>query len=69
MERVENLVLDAERALYGLNGAEVFRCTFDGPADGESALKECRDVHLDDCDQRLRYHSGTSAAAVCAIAA
>ncbi|MBQ8200616.1 MAG: DUF3737 family protein [Clostridia bacterium] len=55
MERFENLVLDEERALYGLNGAEVVRCVFEGPADGESALKECRNVHLDDCDLRLRY--------------
>ena len=55
MERFENLTLDAERALYGLNGAEVVRCVFDGPADGESALKECRHVTLTDCDLRLRY--------------
>ncbi len=55
MELYENLVLDEERALYGLNGAEVVCCTFEGPADGESALKECRNVHLDDCDLRLRY--------------
>ena len=55
MERYEALTLDEERALYGLNGAEVVRCVFEGPADGESALKECRDVHLDDCDLRLRY--------------
>ena len=55
MERYEALTLDEERALYGLNGAEVVRCTFEGPADGESALKECRDVHLTDCDLRLRY--------------
>ena len=55
MERFENLVLDQERALYGLNGAQVVRCRFEGPADGESALKECRDVHLEDCDLHLRY--------------
>ncbi len=55
MERFENLTLDEERALYGLNGAEVVHCTFDGPADGESALKECRNVRLEDCDLRLRY--------------
>ena len=48
MERYEALTLDEERALYGLNGAEVVRCTFEGPADGESALKECRDVHKTD---------------------
>ena len=55
MERYEALTLDAERALYGLNGAEVVRCVFEGPADGESALKECKNVHLTDCDLRLRY--------------
>ena len=55
MERFENLVLDEERALYGLHGAQVVRCVFDGPADGESALKECRDVHLTGCELRLRY--------------
>lgn len=55
MERYEALTLDEERALYGLNGAEVVRCKFEGPADGESALKECRNVHLTDCDLRLRY--------------
>ena len=55
MERYEALTLDEERALYGLNGAEVIRCLFDGPADGESALKECRNVRLTDCDLRLRY--------------
>ena len=55
MERYEALTLDEERALYGLNGAEVIHCLFDGPADGESALKECRNVHLTDCDLHLRY--------------
>ena len=55
MERYEALMLDEERALYGLNGAEIVRCKFEGPADGESALKECRDVHLTDCDLKLRY--------------
>ncbi len=55
MERYEALTLDEERALYGLNGAEVVRCVFEGPADGESALKECKNVHLTDCDLKLRY--------------
>ncbi len=55
MERFEALTLDEERALYGLNGAAIVRCLFDGPADGESALKECRNITLDDCDLHLRY--------------
>ena len=55
MERFENLVLDQERALYGLNGAQVVRCTFDGPADGESALKEARNICVADTQFSLRY--------------
>lgn len=55
MERYEGLTLDEERALYGICDAEVVACVFDGPADGESALKECRNVHLNDCDLHLRY--------------
>lgn len=57
MERTlyENLTLDQERALYGIHGADVRRCQFAGPADGESALKECRDVRVEDCGFLLRY--------------
>lgn len=51
----EGLTLDEERALYGLHGGSVLHCTFDGPADGESALKECGDLLVDHCDFRLRY--------------
>ena len=55
MTRYENLTLDEERALYGIRGAVVENCTFDGPADGESALKECGDIAVYNCDMRLRY--------------
>ena len=51
----ENLTLDEERALYGIRNAEVKQCIFDGPADGESALKECEDIVVTDCDFHLRY--------------
>ena len=54
-EAYENLTLDEERALYGIRHADVVGCTFDGPADGESALKEAADVSVTDCDFRLRY--------------
>ncbi len=55
---------DEERALYALTHTEVRDCVFDGPADGESALKEAADVAIDHCDFRLRYplwhvHGGT----------
>lgn len=42
--RIEGATLDQERALYHLQNAEVDSCTFSGPADGESALKECRNI-------------------------
>ncbi len=51
----ENLVLDEERALYGLKRCEVKNCIFKGPADGESALKECRDISIINCTFDLRY--------------
>ena len=51
----ERLSLDEERALYGITHATVKNCLFDGPADGESALKEASDVTVENCDFRLRY--------------
>lgn len=46
---------DEERALYGVDGALVDSCRFDGPADGESALKESRNVSVKDSFFNLRY--------------
>ena len=54
-DRIENKQFDEERALYHLTGADVVGCVFDGPADGESVLKEARDVCLADCRFSLRY--------------
>ncbi len=55
MTRVENQTFDEERALYGSRGVEVMNCRFDGPADGESALKESRDVTVRGSYFNLRY--------------
>lgn len=46
---------DEERALYNLRRADVVDCVFAGPADGESAFKEARDVALKNCRFSLRY--------------
>ncbi len=46
---------DAERSLYNLKSADVVDCVFSGPADGESVLKEARDVKLENCSFSLRY--------------
>lgn len=46
---------DAERALYHLQSADITDCVFAGPADGESVLKEARDIRLENCSFSLRY--------------
>lgn len=55
MNIIENKTFDEERALYGLRDTTVSKCTFAGPADGESAFKEAKDIVVKDCDFRLRY--------------
>lgn len=52
---VDSKIFDEERALYNLTDAEIFRCRFEGPADGESALKEARRVAIHKCQFSLRY--------------
>ncbi len=54
-ETVAGMTFDEERALYGRTGLLVTDCTFAGPADGESALKECRDIEVKNCVFSLRY--------------
>ena len=39
---------DEERAFYGIKDAVVKNCRIDGPADGESAFKECKNIHRRD---------------------
>ena len=55
MTVIENKTFDMERALYGSEGLVVNGCVFDGPADGESAFKECKDIKVSDCLFNLRY--------------
>lgn len=55
MKLIENQVFDEERALYGSSDVTVKSCKFQGPADGESALKECHDIVVEDCFWDLRY--------------
>lgn len=55
MKTIQNMTMDEERALYGLRDTRVLSCRFDGPADGESALKESRHIQVEDCDFLLRY--------------
>ena len=55
MRTIQNQTFDAERALYGSSDILVKDCSFDGPADGESAFKECKDVQVEHSFFNLRY--------------
>ena len=55
MRRIQNQTFDEERALYGSRDLLVKDCSFDGPADGESAFKECTDVQVEHSFFNLRY--------------
>ena len=54
-EIIENQIFDEERALYNLKDTEVRNCTFAGPKDGESVLKETRNIKVVDSKFSLRY--------------
>ncbi len=52
---IEHQSFDEERALYGVRDTAVVNCRFEGPADGESALKEAKDIEIKDSSFSLRY--------------
>jgi hypothetical protein len=52
---IENKTFDEERALYGSDGVTAIGCRFEGPADGESAFKESRNITVENCFWDLRY--------------
>lgn len=55
MRLIEKKNFDAERALYAEKNILLKECSFDGPLDGESALKEGGEVRLENCFFNLRY--------------
>jgi len=55
MKIIENGKFDEERAFYGSKDLIIKNCSFDGPADGESAVKECKNIKIEDCFCNLRY--------------
>lgn len=52
---IQDQIFDEERALYNLKSTTVIKCDFAGPKDGESALKEARNINVDKCRFDLRY--------------
>ena len=55
MKIIENKVYDEERSLYASNNVKLINILFSGPKDGESALKEAKNVIVQDCKFCLRY--------------
>lgn len=55
MTVIENERFDEERALYESRDVIVSGCAFDGPADGESAFKESKNIQAVNCFFNLRY--------------
>lgn len=55
MKIYSDMAFDEERALYGVKDVKIKNCSFEGPADGESALKETSDIEVEDCRFLLRY--------------
>ena len=55
MNIIENQTFDEERALYAAKDITVRNCRFDGPADGESAMKEARNLKVENSYFNLRY--------------
>ena len=55
MTVITDLTTDEERALYGSKDLELKNCAFDGPADGESAIKECSNIKAENIYFNLRY--------------
>ena len=55
MNLIENKTFDLERSLYNLKDTRVYNCVFKGENDGESVLKEARNIEVDSCSFSLRY--------------
>lgn len=54
-KQITNQTFDEERSLYNIKNTEVVNCKFEGPADGESVLKEGRNYIVKNCSFSLRY--------------
>lgn len=55
MKTIKNKIFDQERTLYAAQDLIIDNCKFDGPADGESALKEGRNIVVNNSFFNLRY--------------
>ena len=51
----KDLTFQKERSLYNIKDSKVINCKFQGEEDGESPLKECKNIVVEECDLNLRY--------------
>lgn len=52
---IKDTSFDEERALYASENLTLINVRIDGKADGESAIKECKNITVEDCYFNLRY--------------
>lgn len=52
---ITNITTDEERAFYNSNNIKFVNLKIDGPKDGESAFKECKDIEITSTYFNLRY--------------
>lgn len=55
MDIIKSKFFSQERDLYAVKNLQLIDCIFDGVEDGESALKEAKDISLINCKMNLRY--------------
>src|SRR5574344_2241982 len=55
MEKINNKFFDKERSLYMIQNTELNNVHFEGPNDGESVLKETKNIVCNKCVFGLRY--------------
>ena len=55
MNHIYRETYDLERSLYNLKDTVIDSCSFMGPRDGESVLKECRNIIVNNSSFSLRY--------------
>lgn len=55
MNKIIGKIFPEERALYNVCDTIIENCSFDGEEDGESALKECKNITVKNCFFNLRY--------------
>ena len=55
MKLIKDERFGLERALYNSKNVTIENCRFEGIEDGESALKECSNIVINDCYMDLRY--------------